>query len=217
MFRLIRGYFVFMIMAFMVVFISQSQTVKSIYADVFETFSSEEFVEPNFIVKQAALKKSEKTFESLSEDSYVINLYFENDIGLAYAIPGEKGKEVMRMIIKTDEHNLKLDYIKFRIHGMESGYLDSLHFVENEEVIKAANFEKGYAIFDDLNIELEPNTRRIISISADLSEQVSSGKRLRLDVENEEDIEIYVDDILYSVRDYYPIYGKYLSIVRDGV
>lgn len=214
MLKLIRGYFVLLIFALTVMFLSQTPSIKTLYADIMASTQELEYHKPNFIVKKVVSNENFKKFQNQNSNPFIINFYFENDAAMAFARPGEIGKEVMRLVMKTTDQPLKLDYLKFKIHGMEAGYLDGLYLAENEAPPSPATIEGGYAIFDNFDLIMEPNTQRTISIKADFNETVRPGKRLRLDIESEEDVNLTVGEEPYKIREYYPIQGKYISIVR---
>ena len=53
-----------------------------------------------------------------------------------------------------------------------------------------------------------------ISLVVDLSEELKTGKRVRMDIEKPDDLEIFVGDERYEMNAYYPLRGEYLSIGR---
>ena len=117
--------------------------------------------------------------------------------GSGYAKPGEKGVKMMRLSFDSGEE-VTLQKLKFKISGsgISAGYL-----YDGEQQISTGRLQNEQINFSGWSMPTKD-----LWLVLDLEETVMPGERIRLDIESAEDISP-------KVAGYYPIKGKYLSVV----
>ncbi len=153
-------------------------------------------------------------YSAENQNPNLINLTITHDPTQAFATSGSSDNEIMKLVVTTYEEPFVLKSLRFKIVGVEANKIKEIKLFDGETELASATILKGYATIKDLNFAVGKNTVQEISVKVDFSEELSSGDRLRLDIEAPEDLVILVGGENYHVNEYYPIKGEYLSITQ---
>ncbi|MEK7547368.1 MAG: hypothetical protein AAB540_00585, partial [Patescibacteria group bacterium] len=154
------------------------------------------------------------SFYSQNNNPAVLNFDIVNDPGKSFAKPGANGVNIMSFIFKPQDQDFNLKNLTLKIAGTSSDSIESAHLTSNEEVISIGDESGGYLHFRNMDYRLNAGDEGILNVVLYLNENSWVGDRLRLDIETPNDIEIEVGGSPYKINGYYPIKGKYLSIVQ---
>lgn len=146
-----------------------------------------------------------------------LNFEIKKDKEKGFAAPGEKGAYVMEFEVKTFDKKFILKNVKFKISGVESDKIEGGRMITGEEditILSEAKRKNEYLNFKNIDFVLEKNSQATIKIMLDLSENLKTGERIRLDIETPDDIKSYLGKDSYPVFKRYPVKGEYLSISK---
>ncbi len=141
-----------------------------------------------------------------------ISFEVTNEPEKAYASPGDSGIEIMKLNFKTKDKGMKLKSLKLKVVGVEREKIVRLFLTSGDKFVVLGRPSDDYFKFDYINYEIAAASEDSLSVRIDLSENLQTHDRIRLDIENPEDIELIVDGNPYKIAGYYPIEGKYLSV-----
>lgn len=161
-----------------------------------------------FIPKNANISVSAPQ-KPISND---ISFEITNEPEKAYASPGDIGIEIMKLNFKTKDKGMKLKSLKLKVVGAEREKIVRLFLTSGDKFVALGRPSDNYFKFDYINYEIAAASEGSLSVRIDLSENLQTHDRIRLDIENPEDIELTIDEKPYKIIGYYPIEGKYLSI-----
>lgn len=156
----------------------------------------------------------EDFFYSETNNLERINFSIENNPENAYAAPGNMDVEIMQYQIETYEKELFIKDLKLKVVGVAPENILGVRLLVKGEEISQGQAVEEYFEFKNVNFRLGENDNVNISLVIDISGEVMTGQRIRFDIEKPEDLAIIVGKDSYTITDYYPIRGKYLSIVR---
>ncbi len=219
--KIVTGYFVFtMIVGGMVVF-GQTDLGKHYYADVFQTMNWDLDAGLKAMEKEVPTDlfapETEKEFIDGKKNYGLVNVDFDNKPAEAFVFAGEKGKEMMELQLKAHDKAIELKSLKLKLAGLDAKNLLGARLVAEGETLVEAEIKGEYVDFGQFQFMLEPYMAAAISIEVDLGPGARSGKRFRLDLESAEDIDLRVGARRYLLRGFYPMEGKYLTVVKKGV
>lgn len=161
---------------------------------------------------QSALDSiSEKLRKSRSGKNNLLNFEITNDAEKTFAKPGEKGTEAMQLIFKTKDKSPIFDSLKLKVSGTDPYNIEKIYISNNDEILASGKRDGEYFRFN-LNHKIKENTKAIFKIKVDLSDKLKTNDRLRLDIEKEEDLEIFIDGETYIMNGSYPLRGPFLTI-----
>ncbi len=233
--KVIKFYFGFMMLIVTATALSYNDSVKEYYASTLHGMN--DFVEDlqhhnetrrenmipdvkeDFLAQQDEVTNSASTkFRMVNENSNLINFDVVKNQDSYFSTPGGKGINVMSFDLRTYSSDLELDYLKLKVYGTGSENIGKVSLVEKigeEKIIVAFGKRSGeYFVFEDIGFEMDKNQKKYLSLQVDFGSGVHSGERIRFDLEKEDDIGMKVDGSKYSVNQFYPIEGEYISIVN---
>ena len=155
----------------------------------------------------------DKNFSNTNTNSDLINFKIEQNVEKSFAEPGDKKAEIMKLIFKTSEGKLNLDHLKFKVYGVEASYIKKVYLYDGDELIAETKNSGDYFELKSIGFELDSENTAELTVKVDLSKKLQPNDRLRLDIERLEDIGMRVSRKGYEINEYYPIKGKYLSII----
>lgn len=155
-------------------------------------------------------------FSAVNANSEALSFEMEHDADRAFANPGAAGAEIMRFEMNTYESSLHFSALTLKVFGVDAEDVQRAVLVMDEENFIEGSREGEYFVFKNIDYKLDANSDGIVSLQVDLGEELTTGNRLRLDIEKPDDIELYVGGKVYKINEYYPIEGKYLSITKQN-
>lgn len=206
--------------------LSYSDTVKSYYstysATVFNAFDdNDDFFKKKPYAAAYTLEEfvvpSPNNFLRGNRNGRVINFLITQDAEKRFVKPGTKAAEIMQFVFKTGKENLEFDKVNLKIVGVESHNIKKAYIFEGEKLLGKVSPSGEYLKFDDIDYELKPNSTGTLAVRLDVSDNLMTHDRIRLDIENAEDLSLTVGGENYTLNEYYPITGEYLSIAKPRV
>lgn len=158
------------------------------------------------------LERSKK-YSNKNLNSNLINFKIDQNVEKSFAEPGQKEAEIMKIILKTGKGKLNFNHIKFKIYGVNNYYLTKVYLYNEDELISEAKNNNGYFELKNIGFNLDSASSAELIVKVDLSKKLQAHDRLRLDIEKPGDIGIQVAGKTYDINEYYPIKGKYLTVV----
>lgn len=156
-----------------------------------------------------------KIFLSHNENPSLINFSILNNPGKAFASPGDKNVDMMSFVFKTFENDLVFENLRLKIMGVDPEYIEKAMLLDEKEILQIGKKDGEYFVFEGIDYAIESFQKKSLLLYIDLSPDIKTGERLRMDIENPDDINIIVGDKPYSIDAYYPLQGKYLSIAKQ--
>lgn len=153
-----------------------------------------------------------KEFYSKNENSSLLNFKIVNDPYNAFAAPGTDDAEVMGFYFKAGSETITLKDLKLKLEGVDPEYIEKAYITDGQDVLKVGNVYDEYFSFNNINQIIDPNKSRTFYLLVNLSEELHTGERFRMDIESPDDIVLFTGTDLFSINEYYPIKGKYLSV-----
>lgn len=156
-----------------------------------------------------------KIFLSHNENSSLINFSISNNPEKAFASPGEKNVDMMSFVLKTFEDDLVFEDLRLKITGVDPEYIEKAMLLDEKEILQIGKKDGEYFVFEGIDYLIESFQKKFLLLYVDLSSDIKTGERFRMDIENPDDINIIVGDEPYLIDAYYPLQGKYLSVTRQ--
>jgi hypothetical protein len=154
-------------------------------------------------------------FYSQNNNSAVLNFDIVNNPEKSFAKPGANGVNIMSFIFKPQDQDFRLKNLTLKIAGASPDSIKSAQLTSDETVLSTGDEVDEYLHFKNIDYRLTAGTEGVLNVVLYLNENSKVGDRLRLDIETPDDIEIEVSESPYKINGYYPIKGKYLSIVQS--
>lgn len=151
------------------------------------------------------------------ENPYNLVFSISNDASKSMVSPGTQGAEIMTINFKTFGEAMVLRNLTFKIAGADGNGIKAAYLVSDGITISTANISNKYLDFLNIAHKIEKNNSSSVKIILDLAGNFKIGNRFRLDIETPEDIDIEMEDGLYSVNGYYPMKGEYLTISKTNL
>lgn len=211
--------------------LSYSDTVKSYYstysATVFNVFDDfDESTTDDFFEKkpyaaaytlEEFVKPSPNNFLRDNRNGRVVNFSITQNAKERLVEPGTKAAEIMQFVLKTGKENLEFDRVNLKIVGVEPHNIKKAYLFDGEKLLSKVKPSDEYLEFKNIDYELNPNSTGILVVRLDVSTNLMTHDRIRLDIETAEDLSITVGGEDYVLNEYYPIRGEYLSIAKPRV
>lgn len=158
-----------------------------------------------------------------------VSFEISGDSEKRFVAPGTEGAQAMTLDLKALNETVELNYLRIKIYGVDDEMIkgmrikeaeDSAEAEEGDEVVEEVkevylaegNRDGEYFIFRNIDYKVLAGEKGRLTLVVDLSEELKTGKRIRFDIENPEDLELKVNGERYEIPSYYPIQGEYLSI-----
>ena len=158
--------------------------------------------------------QSKSNFYSQNNNSAVLNFDIVNNPEKSFAKEGANGVNIMSFRFKPQDQDFYLKNLTLKITGASPNSIKSAQLTSDETVLSTGDEVDEYLHFKNIDYRLNAGDEGILNVILDLNENLKVGNRLRLDIETPDDIEIEVGENPYKINGYYPINGKYLSIVQ---
>lgn len=140
-------------------------------------------------------------------------LEITHDAKQAYSMSGAKDVHLMDIEVRALSGEMMLQNLNLKIEGVEGSMVSKVS-LRNGESIFEADRDGDYAKFDNMNLQIAPEKTVTFQIFVDLSPELKSSDRLRLNIEKESDLGIFAGNEKYFPNQTYPIKGKYLTIAN---
>lgn len=142
------------------------------------------------------------------------SLSIESNPENAYATAGMENAEIMKFVLKAGAEDVTFESLRVKIEGVHTLAVESAILTHNLKRISKGKRSNEYFDFRGFNFQVASGQSSEISLMLTLSEGLNSGDRIRVDIESPDDVQLEVGGEPYVLNDYYPIRGKYLSIVN---
>ena len=149
------------------------------------------------------------------EKSKTINFSMSSDAEKRFAQPGQKGADAMQFLLKTQNEILELKDVNLKITGVEAEKIEKAYLFDGEKEIANTSPANGYLKFSNLDYVVPQNSKATLKVKLDLSPELKTNNRIRLDIEKSSDISIEVGGKNYAAGSTFPMKGKYLSIAKQ--
>ena len=224
--RILRGYLVFALLITTVGVAGQNQSVKSYttnnFASVIHLFDGLTDTE-NYKLSDFKPYASIYNIENVNvrEDKVgvprtknygLLSFDIKNDPANAFGLPGSKGNDLMSFLIQTESEAAYFDGVILKVEGVEAKMVEAAYLVDAEGVIAEGKASGEYFSFNNLRYEIEAESLVNIRVKVDLSPDLHTSDRLRMDIEKPEDLKLEVDGEAFEISAQYPVEGKYISI-----
>lgn len=214
--KVIKLYFVFVMAVATMAMLTYNVRVENFIVSIFHTQGSVQIVEPESKRMGAFADEMRMSPPGESEDEPVI-FSITNDPEWAFAEPGSYGVSVMDFIFRAADEDLLLQLLKLKVVGVDIKNIESAVLTDGEEFFKKGWVLDEYLIFSHINYEVLPDGEGVLTLVLDLGEDLHPGQRIRMDIEQPEDIVMLVGGEFYDVDQNYPIRGKSLSIAKARI
>lgn len=144
----------------------------------------------------------------------LISFKLQNNPTKAYSEPGKRSVEIMEISLLGKEKPIELKKLVFKVSGVEGNKIKKAYLSVKGKVFSAKEPEGDYFIFDGLNYNLDSKIEGRIKVLLDLSEELKTGSRIHLDIEDAQSVELKVGGEDFGISQSYPVIGKYLTIAK---
>jgi len=158
------------------------------------------------------ISERQHNFLSANKNPSVANFSISSNPEKRFVKPGTSGAEIMQLQFKTKDEKFELKDLSLKIVGIDSSMIKDAYLFDGGRELKTAVHSGDKLIFGNIDFSLKANSRASLSVRLTLGSGLQNHDRVRLDIETPEDISMYVGGEPFSVNDYYPIRGEYLSI-----
>lgn len=146
--------------------------------------------------------------------NYSANVRLAGDPVRGFAFPGGENAKVMDFVLKSFDANLNLEFVSFKIGGVDPSKIRKVYLADEKHRIAETSVRLGYANFYGLFLNIPAGTEKKLSVSVDLSNDVSLGDRVYFTIEKKDDIRLFANGEEYVFGDIFPLERVYLSIVK---
>jgi hypothetical protein len=216
--KIIKIYFVFMLITVSLGALSYNKGVVNYFSSVFhitemdfKSGTASSFYISDFVKDEVY----NDVFVNNNSNPNILNFNLVNDPSEAHASAGDKNVKIMGIYFKTDEMDLSLDELTFKIVGVDAENITDAVLTCDSTVIDEASLSDGYLTFKNIDFEMGSNEEKTLYLYVDLGTSLTTGERVRLDIESPDDVVLSVGGEPYALNKYYPIEGKYLSIAHN--
>jgi uncharacterized Zn ribbon protein len=188
------------------------------YNDGFENYvlsvlhATESSLNASMITPLSNFDSGLKEFSSKNESSSLLNFKIVKDQYGGFAAPGAEGAEMMGLHLKAGSEVVVLKDLKLKLEGVSSNVIEKAYLSDGNKVLKVGNVSGDYYSFNNINEVIDPMKTKTLYLMVDLVDDVHTGERFRMDIESPDDIVLFTGADPFSIDEYYPIQGKYLSV-----
>lgn len=208
--KIIRVYFIFTMVVASIAVLSYNDSFENYILSV--VHAGGDSVNVGVITPLMNFDSGMKEFSSRNESSSLLNFKFVNDPYNGFVAPGTEGAELMGLYFKTGSEIVVVKDLKLKLEGIDPEYIKKAYITDGRDVLKVGNVDGEYYSFNNINEIIDPNQSRTLYLLVDLSEDIHTGERFRMDIESPDDIVLFAGIEPFSIDKYYPIKGKYLSV-----
>ncbi|NIA02128.1 MAG: hypothetical protein GWP15_01980 [Nitrospirae bacterium] len=208
--KIIRVYFVFTMMVASIAVLSYNDGFEDYILSVMHANGNA--VNASNITPLVDFQSGMKEFSSKNESSSLLTFKFVNDPYNGFVAPGTEGAELMGIYFKAGSETVILKDLKLKLEGIEPEFIEKAYITDGQDILKVGSSFGEYYSFNNINEIIDPNHYRTLYLLVDLSEDVHTGERFRMDIESPDDIVLFTGIDPFSIDEYYPIKGKYLSV-----
>ncbi|MFC1599593.1 hypothetical protein ACFL3T_01025 [Patescibacteria group bacterium] len=130
-----------------------------------------------------------------------------------YAAPGDTDVDSFAFGIDTKDTTIVLKGVNLSVVGdLPKDTIKHAKLLEGEEVIAETRVKNNEISFKFTSI-LQPETSKTYKVQVDISDELKSGSRFKLQIPNPYNLSIYQNDEIDYSLGAYPIEGAYVSVV----
>lgn len=207
--KIIRVYFIFTMMVASIAVLSYNDGFEDYILSVLHTTDSSMNAS---VITPLSSFDSGKEFFSKNKSTSLLNFKITKEQYGGFAAPGAEGAKVMGFYFKTGAEAVILKDLKLKLEGVTPDVIEKAYISDGRNILKVGNVSGDYYSFNNINEIIDPNKSRTLYLMVDLSDDVHTGERFRMDIENPEDIVLFTGTDPFRINEYYPIKGKYLSV-----
>lgn len=202
--KVIKFYALFLAISISTAIGSQSPEISNSAASVLNAFDRVEKV----VTGEAKENNEGAVIEKVAYNSDVLEGFFNTFT--EYLFPGKEAV-VAKFYIQAKKVDCDLDYLKIKMSGDNSLAFENIYLTDS--VVSQAGFRNGeYFEFKNLDSKILQGQKKEISIMAEVSQFIKTGKIVKLSIENSNDVKVSCANEQYDVANVYPV-----SIANDPV
>ena len=219
--KVIKVYFFSVMAVIAMITVGQNSHVKQYMTNVvMPYFGAEEPVEEaaSFESEEAFLEFlvqdfGAAVFEAKNDNPHLVNIELANDPAAAFAKPGTEDVKLMDIEVQSFEEDFELDELKLKLVAVGGVVVENVYLAHGEDKLLGVS-DGEYVQFGNVNFVVEAGEESALAVVVDLKEEAAVGDRLRMDIESSEDVVMLVGGEEYVINSYYPLKGKYLTVVK---
>lgn len=199
--RVIKTYFIFVMFVVAVSIVGYNTPTKAYMANVLGY---------NFSV-------GEKFSEAKNEEKQTadfLTFAVTNNPKKTFVFAGAQNSELMKLVFRSAKNDVILRGISFKIALIDPKYIKSAALVYRGKLVAEGVVQDGKLNFANMNHKFDNTTEDIFSLSINLTDDIPVGQRVRMDIENPDDIVITNGENEFKLRASYPMKGRYLSVAQ---
>jgi hypothetical protein len=164
------------------------------------------------VVQANVLGSSGKAIEAFKiNNSYMVH---EIEGESYYGVPGDTDVNAFAFGIDTQDTTLVLKSISLTIIGdLPKGTIKHAKLLEGEDVISEVRVKNNEINFSKFTSVLQPETSKTYKVQVEISDELKSGSRFKLQINSPYNLSIYQNDEIDYSLGAYPIDGAYVSVV----
>lgn len=164
------------------------------------------------VVQANVLGKSGKAIEAFKiNDVYKVH---EIEGESYYAAPGDTDVNSFAFGIDAYSETLVLKGVNLKTVGdLPKHAIRNAKLLEDDNVISEARIKNNEISFSKFTSIIQPETSKIYKVQVDISDELKSGSRFKLQIPNPYNLSIYLNDEIDYSLGAYPIDGAYVSVV----
>lgn len=190
------------------------------YSEGFENYvlsvlhSGNSSMSESFVSSLSTFDFEGKIYSSENSSSSLLNFTIVNKVEESFVQPGAKDVEIMGLMIKSGDEPVVVKQLRLQIVGIDPEYIENAYIMDGKKKIRVGVKDSEYFSFSRIDKLIKADHTKILRLYVDLSDELHSGQRFRMDIEEPKDIVIYSGKDLFNIDEFYPIQGKYLSVVQ---
>lgn len=159
----------------------------------------------------------EKFSESKNEEKQTadfLTFAVTNNPKKTFVFAGAQNSELMKLVFRSTKSDVILRKISFKIALIDPKYIKNAGLIYKGNLVAEGAVKDGKLNFENMNHKFDNTTEEFFSLSISLIDDIPVGQRIRMDIENPDDIVITNGENEFKLQASYPMKGKYLSVVQ---
>lgn len=211
--KVVKAYFIFVMAIVSIGVLSYNDSFDRYFLSVFHSngVESDGDISSSLFASSISYRGNGDEF-SVSGRQNVVSLNIEENLN-SFVQPGSEGATIMKFVFVAEE-DVVLEDLKLKIVEIDPKYLVRAVLMDGNEVLEEGKISGGYCVFSGVDYEIKKGFKSSLSLVIDLSPDVKTGQRLRMDIETAEDLGLVAHGRSVKIGKHYPIKGSYLSVAK---
>jgi hypothetical protein len=146
-------------------------------------------------------------------DDRKIDFEISKEKEVLYVVPGAKDVNIMKITFKTYDDEMAVNGLSLKISGVDPENIDRAVLKSGEEILASGRIGDGIILFGNVKYRTDKTSAGELSVVIDVDKNSKVGDRIRLDIENSEDVYMIVGGKTFNLKNSFPLKGNPLSIV----